>query len=198
MKKITIVLVALISNFLFLNHLHAQNRTAILKANEAKLTFPLYKGSYEMGVMPVEDVSFPFAHKGVAKIAFDLSAATPDSARGSFNSGLLEAMRILNLHAAAGVPKEKMDVVVVFHGPGAMSFLNDEIYNQRFKTNNPNLALVKQLQANGVKFVVCGQTAAFRGFTAASYVPGTLKAYSARTAISDLTQRGYMVYSLSE
>lgn len=194
MKKL-IVFVFLVAGF---HSLQAQNRTAVLKANEAKLIYPIYKGTYEMGVMPVEELSFPFAHKGSAKIAFDVSAATPDSARGSFNSGLLEAMRILNLHAAAGVPKDKMDVVVVFHGPGAMSFLNDEIYNQRFKMKNPNLALIKQLQDNGVKFVVCGQTAAFRGFTAASYAPGTLKAYSARTALSDLTQRGYMVYTLSE
>ena len=194
MKKI-IAFVFVLASF---HSLHAQNRAAILKANEAKLVFPLYKGAVEMGVMPVDNVSFPFAHKGVAKIAFDVSAATPDSARGSFNSGLLEAMRILNLHAAAGVPKDKMDVVVVFHGPGAMSFLNDEIYNQRFKMKNPNLVLIKQLQDNGVKFVVCGQTAAFRNFTEASYAPGTLKAYSARTAISDLTQRGYAVYTLSE
>lgn len=194
MKKI-IAFVFVLASF---HSLQAQNRAAILKANEAKLVFPLYKGSVEMGVMPVENVGFPFAHKGVAKIAFDVSAATPDSARGSFNSGLLEAMRILNLHAAAGVPKDKMDVVVVFHGPGAMSFLNDDIYNQRFKMKNPNLVLIKQLQDNGVKFVVCGQTAAFRNFTEASYAPGTLKAYSARTAISDLTQRGYAVYTLSE
>jgi intracellular sulfur oxidation DsrE/DsrF family protein len=194
MKKL-LALVIVVASF---HSLQAQNRTAILKANEAKLVFPLYKGAVEMGVMPVENVGFPFAHKGVAKIAFDVSAATPDSARGSFNSGLLEAMRILNLHAAAGVPKDKMDVVVVFHGPGAMSFLNDEIYDQRFKMKNPNLALIKQLQDNGVKFVVCGQTAAFRNFTEASYAPGTLKAYSARTAISDLTQRGYAVYTLSE
>ena len=194
MKKL-LALVILVASF---HSLQAQNRAAILKANEAKLVFPLYKGAVDMGVMPVENVGFPFAHKGVAKIAFDVSAATPDSARGSFNSGLLEAMRIPNLHAAAGVPKDKMDVVVVFHGPGAMSFLNDEIYNQRFKMKNPNLALIKQLQDNGVKFVVCGQTAAFRNFTEASYAPGTLKAYSARTAISDLTQRGYAVYTLSE
>jgi intracellular sulfur oxidation DsrE/DsrF family protein len=194
MKKL-LALVILVAGF---HSLQAQNRAAILKANEAKLVFPLYKGAVDMGVMPVENVGFPFAHKGVAKIAFDVSAATPDSARASFNSGLLEAMRILNLHAAAGVPKDKMDVVVVFHGPGAMSFLNDEIYNQRFKMKNPNLALIKQLQDNGVKFVVCGQTAAFRNFTEASYAPGTLKAYSARTAISDLTQRGYAVYTLSE
>jgi intracellular sulfur oxidation DsrE/DsrF family protein len=168
MKKI-IAFVFVLASF---HSLQAQNRAAILKANEAKLVFPLYKGAVDMGVMPVENVGFPFAHKGVAKIAFDVSAATPDSARGSFNSGLLEA--------------------------GAMSFLNDEIYNQRFKMKNPNLALIKQLQDNGVKFVVCGQTAAFRNFTEASYAPGTLKAYSARTAISDLTQRGYAVYTLSE
>lgn len=194
MKKI-IAFVFVLASF---HSMQAQNRAAILKANEAKLVFPIYKGAVEMGVMPVDNITYPFAHKGVAKIALDISAGTPDTARGSFNTSLLEAMRILNLHAAAGVPKEKMDVVVVFHGPASMSFLNDEQYNKRFKMNNPNLALIKQLQDNGVKFVVCGQTVAFRNFTTDFYMPGTLKSYSARTALSDLTQRGYMVYTLSE
>jgi intracellular sulfur oxidation DsrE/DsrF family protein len=195
MKKPILFLLALL--FVFVTGTQAQ-RTAILKANEAKLIYPLYKGSYEMGVMPVEGTTYPYQHKGICKLAFDISAATPDSSRDKANSGLLEAMRILNLHVAAGVPKEKLDVVIVFHGPAAMSFLNDENYNKRFKMNNPNMSLVSQLKDNGVKFVVCGQTMAFRNFTLDVFSPGTMKAYSARTAIADLQQRGYAMYTLSE
>lgn len=173
-------------------------RTAALMANEAKLIYPLYKGSFEMGVMPVDAATYPFQHKGVSKIAFDLSAPTADSARNTMNTGLLEAMRILNLHVAAGVPKDKLDVVVVFHGPAAPSFMNDANYTKRFKMNNPNTALIQQLKDNGVKIVVCGQTMGLRNFTIDQFAPGVMKAYSARTAISDLQQRGYAVYTLSE
>jgi intracellular sulfur oxidation DsrE/DsrF family protein len=173
-------------------------RTAALKANESKLIYPVYKGSVEMGVMPVENVQFPFIHKGACKIVFDISAATADSARNTFNTGLLEAMRILNLHVAAGVPKDKIDAVVVFHGPAAPSFLNDETYNKRFKINNPNGRLIEDLKSNGVKFVVCGQTVGLRNMTMDAFPPNVQKAYSARTAVSDLQQQGYAMYTITE
>jgi len=179
--------------------LWAQNpRIAALKANEARLVYPLYKGAIEMGVIPAEDISYPFRHKGASKLVFDISAATADSLRHTPNAGLLEAMRILNLHVQAGVPKEKIDAVIVFHGPAAASFLNEEPYMKRFKVNNPNLALIRQLTDNGVKLVVCGQTMAFRNFTLDMFPPGTMKALAARTAVSDLQQRGHALFILSE
>jgi intracellular sulfur oxidation DsrE/DsrF family protein len=195
-KSLIILVISLVSSFASFAQQGA--RTAALKANESKLIYPLYKGSVEMGVMPVENVQFPFVHKGTSKVVFDVSAATPDSARNTYNAGLLEAMRILNLHVAAGVPPEKIDAVVVFHGPAAASFFNDEVYNKRFKMNNPNGALIQELKAHGVKFVVCGQTLALRNLTIDAFPAGVQKAYSARTALSDLQQQGYAVYSLTE
>jgi intracellular sulfur oxidation DsrE/DsrF family protein len=88
--------------------------------------------------------------------------------------------------------------VVVFHGPAAASFLNNDMYNNRFKINNPNLALIQVLKEKNVRFVVCGQTLGFRGLDISVFPVGTLKAYSARTAVSDFQQRGYAFYDISE
>ncbi len=171
-------------------------RTAALKAHADKLIYPIYKGAIEMGVMPVEP-TYAFMHKGKCKIAFDMSEATPDSVRNTLNTGILEIMRIINLHVAAGVKKEDIEAVVVFHGPAAASFLNDEMYNKRFKMNNPNLGLIKNLNDNGVKMVICGQTLALRDLTLAAFPAGTMHSYSAITAISDLQQRNFKVYTIS-
>jgi hypothetical protein len=70
--------------------------------------------------MPVEKCTISvLCIKAPAKLFLTSVRATPDSARNTYNAGLLEAMRILNLHVAAGVPAEKIDAVVVFHGPAA-------------------------------------------------------------------------------
>lgn len=171
-------------------------RTAALKAHADKLIFPLYKGAFEMGVMPVEP-TYGFMHKGKCKIAFDMSESTPDSARNKANSGILEIMRILNLHIAAGVKKEDIEAIVVFHGPAAPSFLNNEMYNKRFNMNNPNQELIKNLNDNGVKVVICGQTLALRDLTLDAFPAGIMKSYSAVTTISDLQQRNFKVYSIT-
>lgn len=171
-------------------------RTAALKAHADKLIYPVYKGAIEMGVMPVTP-TYAFMHKGKCKIAFDMSESTPDSARNELNTGILEIMRTINLHVAAGVKKEDIEAVVVFHGPAAASFMNNEMYNKRFKMNNPNLALIKSLNDNGVKMVICGQTLALRDMTLDAFPAGIMKSYSAVTAISDLQQRNFKVYSIA-
>jgi intracellular sulfur oxidation DsrE/DsrF family protein len=172
-------------------------RTAALKANEAKLIYPLIKGSTNTGVMPVENPTLPFEHKGVSKLVFDLHQDNKEAEKGTINEGIEEIVRILNLHVAAGVPKDKIDAVVVFHGPAAASFLNDELYNKRFKVNNPNLALIQALKDKKVRFVVCGQTLGFRGYDISVFPEGTLKAYSARTAVSAFQQNGYAFFDIS-
>jgi intracellular sulfur oxidation DsrE/DsrF family protein len=173
------------------------SRSIALKANEGKLIYPLIKGSPNTGVMPVENPTLPYEHKGISKIVFDLHQDNKEAEKGTINEGIEEVIRILNLHVAAGVPKDKIDAVVVFHGPAAASFLNDEMYNKRFKINNPNLALIQALKEKKVRFVVCGQTLGFRGLDVSVFPAGTLKSYSARTAVSDFQQRGYAFFDIS-
>jgi intracellular sulfur oxidation DsrE/DsrF family protein len=172
-------------------------RSALLKANEAKLLFPLFKGSTNMGVMPVPDITMPYTNGQKTKIVFDLSQPTKDPSKGLTNEGIEEIMRILNLHVAAGVKPENLDVYIVFHGPAASSFLVDEKYNKQFNINNPNLALVQQLSEKGVKMVVCGQTVALRNLDMKAFPPVVMKSLSARSALTDLQSRGYVLYDIA-
>jgi intracellular sulfur oxidation DsrE/DsrF family protein len=170
-------------------------RAALLKAKEASLIYPFFKGSTNTGVLPVENPTLAYEYKGKCKLLFDMGY---EAEKGQVNGGIEEVMRILNLHGAAGVKKENLDVYVIFHGPATASFLDDDLFNKQFQTNNPNLPLIKQLQDAGVKMVICGQTLGLRSLNISSFPDGTLKAYSARTASSDLIQRGYMLYDVTK
>jgi intracellular sulfur oxidation DsrE/DsrF family protein len=169
-------------------------RAAALKAKESMLIYPFFSGSINMGVIPVENPTLPYSHKGKNKLVFDMGR---EAEKGQVNAGVEEVMRILNLHGAAGVKKSDLDVYVIFHGPGTASFLDDDLFNKQFQVNNPNLPLIKQLQDAGVKLVVCGQTLGLRNLNIASLPDGTLISYSAKTAISDLVRRGFILYDVS-
>jgi intracellular sulfur oxidation DsrE/DsrF family protein len=170
-------------------------RAAALKAKEALLIYPFFKGSTNTGVLPVDNPTLPYGYKGKCKLVFDMGY---EAEKGQVNGGIEEVMRIINLHGAAGIKKQDLDVYVIFHGPATASFLDDDLFNKQFQVSNPNLPLIKQLQDAGVKLVICGQTLGLRNMDISSFPDGTLKAYSARTATSDLVQRGYMLYDVSE
>jgi intracellular sulfur oxidation DsrE/DsrF family protein len=191
---LTILATLLISSVGLSQQKPLTGRAAALKAKESVLIYPFFSGSTSMGVVPVENPSFPYTHKGKTKLAFDMAR---EAEKGQVNGGIEEVMRIINLHGAAGVKKSDLDVYVIFHGPGAASFLDDDLFNKQFQVNNPNLPLIKQLQDAGVKLVVCGQTLGLRNMNIAAFPDGTLTSYSARTAISDLVQRGFMLYDVS-
>lgn len=197
LKTIRLLFLCLIGSILAVGAVAQSTRSAALKTNEAKLIYPFIKGGTNTGVMPVENSTLPFEHKGVSRLAFDMSQENKEAEKGTVNEGLEEVVRILNLHVAAGVPSDKIDAVVVFHGPAAASFLNDDMYNKRFKVNNPNLALMQALKEKKVRFVICGQTLALRGMELSSFPAGTLKAYSARTAVSNFQQKRYAVFEIS-
>jgi intracellular sulfur oxidation DsrE/DsrF family protein len=173
--------------------IRAQGRADMLKANESKLQYPLFKGSLLTGILPVEKLTMPYSNKGKVKLAFDVSEAQSDPTKPS--ESIEEVMRIMNLHVAAGVKPDAIDAIVIVHGPGAASFLNNENYVKRFnKGDNPNLPLISEMQAKGMKFVVCGQTLALRGFTLNNFADKLGSAYSAMTLKSDLNSQGYMIF----
>lgn len=104
----------------------------------------------------------------------------------------LEAIATLvNMHVSAGVPIKNLDVVVVVHKMGTYSILNQEKYRQKFKMDNPNLPLIKELSDAGVRFFVCGQNL-IRGKIAASEITPEVKvATSALTALTTFGLKGY-------
>ena len=172
-------------------------RSAMLKANESKLSYPLFKGSTNMGVMPVTDVTAPYTNQKT-KLVFDMGHPSKDAEKGMTNEGVEEIMRIINLHMAAGVTPENLDAYIVFYGPAANAFLTDEMYQKRFQIANPNLKWVDQLQQKGVKIIVCGQTTALRQLEMSAFPKGITKAFSAITALTDLQNRGHVLFKISE
>lgn len=176
----------------------AQQRAEMLRKNEARLIYPFVKGGIMTGVLPVSSVEMAVDKNKTCKLVFDFSYGSPALyAEGKVNPGLEEICRILNLHSGAGIPDNKLDIVIILHGPATMTFLQEAAYKQRFGTDNGNMSLLKALQAKGVQFVVCGQTLQLRELDPQKLVAGTKVAFSARTAISTLVSQGYVLFPVT-
>lgn len=104
----------------------------------------------------------------------------------------LEAIAtLMNLHGSAGVPVNKMKVVVVIHKMATYSILNQEKYRQKFKTDNPNLPLISELSSAGVQFFVCGQNLIRGKLTENDITPEVKVATSALTTLTTYQLKGY-------
>lgn len=123
------------------------------------------------------------------RVAFEVAAAPP--APDALNPGLVTVARFLNMHARAGVPVERLRVAAVVHGPAGRALLDDGAYREVEGVDNPNVALVRELEAAGVRVILCGQTAAARGLPRDRLLPGVEVALSAMTALAVLQERGY-------
>ncbi|WP_310475473.1 DsrE family protein [Sandarakinorhabdus sp.] len=139
-------------------------------------------------IAPVQsDLALPKGTK--FKIAFDLhTRAEADKLSRQIET----AARTLNMHVAAGVPKEDVQIVLIAHGPAAQDLLNPESYAKRTdgKANN-SLDAVKKLLGAGVEIYLCGQTAASQKISKADLIPGVKMSLSAITAHAIYQQRGY-------
>lgn len=107
------------------------------------------------------------------------------------NWALNNVARLLNLHAMAGVPKDKLHVVLAIHGGAAFSVMNNEAYKEKYKMDNPNLDLFRALHEAGVKIVVCGQSLIAREIDKDRMVPEVKIASSMLTTMTTYQLKGY-------
>lgn len=123
------------------------------------------------------------------KILVELTenAEKPDS----LNEYLEAVATLINLHAAEGVPKENIHVVVVLRKMATYAVIGDEMYKEKFKVDNPNHQLIKELDEAGVDFYVCGQTMMKRHIDKSKLVPQAKIASSGLTAITTFQLQGY-------
>lgn len=124
------------------------------------------------------------------RVAFDV-AVGGDTERVS--TSLNTVARYLNMHARAGVPENRLGAAVVVHGSAVMDVLSPEAYRARAGGPNPNQALLRELLDAGARVIVCGQSAASRGFAASELADGVELALSAMTAFVVLQRKGYLV-----
>ncbi|MBX2945225.1 MAG: DsrE family protein [Cyclobacteriaceae bacterium] len=123
------------------------------------------------------------------KIVIDLAGGSENPA--VINDHLNNIARMINLHGIGGVPKEKIKVVVAIHNQATYSIMDNESYNQRYKVDNPNLALYKALREAGVELFVCGQSLIGRNIDKTKISPDIKIATSMLTVLTTYQLKGY-------
>lgn len=120
------------------------------------------------------------------KVAFDLAK---EAEEGKVNRGLESVARFLNMHVAAGVPKENISLAVVVHGGAA----HDLLWEKKDGADNPSAPLIAALVEAGVSIELCGQSAAYMNISEDDLLPGVVMRLSAMTAHAQLQQKGYTI-----
>ena len=130
---------------------------------------------------PVEGID-TFAPDTEFAIAFDV-AGQADA--GTRNRGFESAARFINMHASHAVDPANMRIAVAVHGGAVKDLLASE--------DNASREMVERMLEEGVRFIVCGQSAAAYGVAKGDLIAGVELALSAMTAHAQLQQAGYTV-----
>jgi intracellular sulfur oxidation DsrE/DsrF family protein len=98
---------------------------------------------------------------------------------------------IMQRYKADGVP---VRIVAVFHGQAGYMMLNDTAYDKARKSEkgNPFKEQIKALQAEGLQFELCVNTARNNGWVNADLLPGVKVNGGAMLRIVQLVQDGYV------
>lgn len=163
-----------------------------------KAYYPLIKSSKWSGVLPVSNVTEKPDPAMQYKLLMEEIIPIKDSAAAKeISEGLSEVGRIVNLHIASGIPKNKLDVVVVVHGPALYALYTNEVYKKKWGIENPNIVLINELMKNGVKFIACGQAMNFFDVKQEEMVNNIKISLTAQTVLSNYQLKGYVWYLIT-
>jgi len=133
------------------------------------------------------------AHKPDQAVTYKIIVELTENAEkpDSLNEYLEAIATLINLHAAEGVQKEKIHIVTVLRKSATYAVVGHEMYKEKFKVENPNEKLLKELQEAGVEFFVCGQSMLKRNISEGKLMPGIKTASSGLTALTTYQLKGY-------
>ncbi|MCL1078224.1 hypothetical protein D5R81_09875 [Parashewanella spongiae] len=168
---------------LFLISLYAHSAYA---GSEVLSSGPVFK---KFGKIAAVDTSFNIPKDMKFKVAFDMSKAAEV---GEPNRNLNTLGRFINMHVASGVELENITLAMVVHGKAVADLANDDFYGKRNDgANNSNKSMVASLTKQGVKIIICGQSAAYYDLKQSDLLPNVDMALSAMTAHAILVQQGF-------
>lgn len=163
---------------------------------DAKAQYPAFNGGKNSGIIPVKDVTEIPDPNMDYKILFELTGNNPDSAAKDINNGLAEVARVINLHVASGIPAKRIIPVIVVHGQGLNALKTNEAYQKKYKTDNPNITLINELEKMGTKFIACGQAMEFFEVKAEELLPDVKRSLTAQTVLTNYQLKGYVWHPL--
>lgn len=169
-----------------------------MEALLSKASYPLIKTSKWAGVLPMQDVNEKPDPNIQYKLLMEEVIPIKDSAAAKdFSEGLSEVGRIINLHIASGIPKNKLSVVVVVHGPALYALYTNQQYHKKWGIDNPNIPLINELMKNGVKFIACGQAMNFFDVKKEDMVSNINISLTAQTVLSHYQLKGYVWFPIT-
>jgi len=184
----------LIHNFLFHKKLTMKKISLLLLSahifcfvNAQTKVNPVIKSYVTVFQLPNADHKPDPSIKYKIIVELNENGSKPDS----LNEYIEALATLVNLHAAEGVPKENIQMVVVLRKMATYAVFDNELYKEKFKCDNPNLQILKELMDAGVEFYVCGQTMQKRNIDTKKLVAGTKVASSGLTAITTYQLKGY-------
>ncbi len=163
---------------------------------QGKVSYPVLDQNPWIGVIDWNASALPYDSTIEYKVMVDVYDKVKEPS--DMYAALGETARTYNLLAAHGVPKEKIQMAVIVHGGALDAFFTNEAYQEKFRVDNPNMALIKELSSLGVKFYVCSQSMAFRNIPNESMCTSAEIALSAKTSMILLDQHGYSYLNVNE
>jgi ubiquinone/menaquinone biosynthesis C-methylase UbiE/intracellular sulfur oxidation DsrE/DsrF family protein len=123
------------------------------------------------------------------KVVFDVTGVGKDAEQPL--PGLVRVATLLNLAGAGGLKPSDLEIVVVLHGDATSAALDDAAYKELIGRPHPHADLMKKLKGAGVKFLVCGQALARKGYDPKRVRGEVPVAAAAVTAVVNLQTRGF-------
>lgn len=140
-------------------------------------------------VYAVPEGSFNLLPGTTYKVSMDVGTASHQA--GAANRSIESMARFLNMHARNGIDPEDLEIAIVIHGASAQATLHRQAHARITGQANPSASLIEALARQGVRFYLCGQTAAHYGYSNEDLLPEVTMAVSAMTAHVRLQTEGY-------
>jgi len=127
------------------------------------------------------------------KVLFSVSNGAKDR-DAEVNPMLPTIALYLNTLGKYGVPANHRHLVVMFHqrSPDFDIVMTNEAYKERYKRDNPNIALIHALKQAGVDIRVCGQGLIGRKIESSQVNPDVQIDLWAMTTLVNLQLKGYV------
>ena len=140
-------------------------------------------------VFAVPEGSFNLDPTRKYRVLMDIGKGPDDPS--AINRNIESAARFMNMHSRNGIKPANLELAIVLHGSGTRSALSDEAYSENFLVPNNNNDLIKSMSNAGVQIYVCGQSAAYNGYSKEDLLSEVSMAVSAMTVHVRLQQEGY-------
>ncbi len=142
---------------------------------------------------PVPNPSFVADKSAQYKVAWDVTAGPAKP--GDRTPGLAAPANFLVNTDVNGVDRKRVHLAIVVHGAATFALMTNAAYKAMYGVDNPNIDLLRALDAGGVQVILCGQAAINRKIARDQLLPLVKVATTAGFATATLHAQGYATFT---